>query len=212
MLPEKLLAALWRLRNRSDAKQNEMGPYDEWQQRQYAAPSPPLVKRTVLIRNGIPDATWVETGTFLGDTTQLLSQNARFVYSLEPEPTLHANAVKRFKNATNVEIIQGVSEQVFPVLLPKIVGNVNFWLDGHYSAGITFKGEKDTPIVEELSTIASQISRLNRIVVMVDDIRCFGSGNPEYSQYPSLDFLVDWARTNGLRWNIEHDIFIARNS
>jgi hypothetical protein len=124
--------------------------YQDWAEREYAAPSPHFVKQKVLLRNGLPDATWVETGTYLGDTTSILSTVAKMVYSIEPEPTLFSKAEQRFSNTSNVKIIKGLSEEVFPKLLPTISGNVCFWLDGHYSEGITFKGPQDTPIMDEL--------------------------------------------------------------
>lgn len=183
----------------------------EWHGRQYAAPSPHYIKQTVLLRNATASATWVETGTYLGDTTQLLSQNSRFVYSIEPEPTLFDNAVKRFQGSANVKIIKGTSEAVFPGLLPTLQGDVNFWLDGHYSAGATFKGDKDTPIAEELAAIAANRAGMGKVCVLVDDIRLFSSSDPAFADYPKLDHLVDWARQNRFNWQIEHDIFVARS-
>jgi glycosyltransferase involved in cell wall biosynthesis len=185
--------------------------YRDWTDREFAAPSPHFVKQKVLLRNGLPDATWVETGTYLGDTTDVLSKVAKMVYSIEPEPTLFSKAEQKFRNTSNVKIINGLSEDVFPKLLPTIRGNICFWLDGHYSAGITFKGPQNTPIIDELTVIERNISQTNKIVVMVDDIRCFDPRNSELSGYPPVDFLVDWARKNNLTWHIEHDIFIAKN-
>jgi hypothetical protein len=115
------------------------------------------------------------------------------------------------RNTSNVKIIKGLSEDVFPKLLPTISGNICFWLDGHYSAGITFKGPRDTPIIDELAIIGENIINMSTVVLMVDDIRCFDPKNPEFSAYPPVDFLVDWARIHNLTWHIEHDIFIAKN-
>jgi hypothetical protein len=185
--------------------------YRDWVLREFAAPSPHFVKERVLLRNGLRDATWVESGTFMGDTTSVLSKVARMVYSIEPEPTLFSKAEQKFSNTSNVKIIKGLSEDVFPKLLPAISGDICFWLDGHYSAGITFKGPQDTPIIDELTVIGQNISRMSKIVVMVDDIRCFDPRNPEFSAYPAVDVLVDWARKHNLVWHIEHDIFIAKN-
>lgn len=182
-----------------------------WKQRQYAAPSPHHIKQACLLRNGLPNATWVETGTYLGHTTRLLAAHARQVYSIEPEPSLYAKARHALRSLENVEILNGPSEEVLPSLLPRIQGDVNFWLDGHYSAGCTFKGNRDTPILEELQCIRENLVRLGRIRVLIDDIRCFDPSRPEYAGYPPLDVLVDWARALGLSWHIEHDIFIARN-
>lgn len=185
--------------------------YVNWEKRKFAAPSPHHIKQACLIRNGIPNATWIETGTYLGQTTQLLSKYASKVYSIEPEPTLFANAKKYFSSFANVEILNGTSEDVFPNLLPKINGDVNFWLDGHYSAGITFQGLHDTPILDELKNISENIGHFQKICVLIDDLKCFNPSQPEYSTYPSLDVLVDWAKSNKLAWHIEHDIFVANN-
>lgn len=185
--------------------------FKDWADREFAAPSPHFVKQKVLLRNGLRDATWVETGTFMGDTTSVLSEVAKMVYSIEPEPTLFSKAQQKFSNTSNVKIIRGLSEDVFPKLLPTISGNICFWLDGHYSAGNTFKGPQDTPILDELTIIAANMAKMNKLVVMVDDVRCFDPRNPEYSAYPPVDVLVDWARKQNLSWHIEHDIFIAKN-
>lgn len=185
--------------------------YGEWAKRGFSAPSPHFIKQACLIRNSFPNATWVETGTYLGQTTELLAKMASFVYSLEPEPTLYSNAKKLFQNHGNVEVINAPSEKAFPGLLPKINGDVNFWLDGHYSEGVTFKGEMETPIVEELRCITTHLKRFGHVCVLVDDIRCFNPRLPQFSGYPSVDYLVDWAKENSLNWHIEHDIFIAKN-
>jgi hypothetical protein len=95
-------------------------------------------------------------------------------------------------------------------LLAAINGDVNFWLDGHYSAGPTFKGRSDTPIIEELSCISANLGRLGRACVLIDDLRCFDPTLLEFSSYPSIDYLVNWARENNLKWHVEHDIFVAR--
>ena len=182
----------------------------EWADRRYIAPSPPHIKRSVLLRFGIPDGIWVESGTFLGDTTDLLSQNCTMVYSIEPEPSLYKKACLRFAKQANVEILHGTSETQLPNLLTRLSGNVSFWLDGHYSAGITFKGFQETPIIEELRAIADALPRLGSVNVLIDDIRCFEPSLPQNAGYPTRNFLVDWANTNGLTWHIEHDIFIAK--
>jgi hypothetical protein len=183
----------------------------DWRRKCFGGPSPKIVKDSVLIANSTPGGTWVETGTFLGETTALLAVHATKVYSLEPEPELYRRAKRKFAGHSNVEIINGASENEFPTLIPKLRGPLNFWLDGHYSAGATFKGDIDTPIIQELKCIEDHIDALHPVSVLVDDVRCFDPLLPEYEGYPPLDYLVDWARRNHLKWHIEHDIFIARS-
>ena len=182
-----------------------------WADRGFQSPSPHFIKQACLIRNGWPGAIWVETGTYLGQTTEVLSKFSKKVYSIEPESTLFSNAKIYFSKFKNVEILNGTSEQIFPELLPTISEDVNFWLDGHYSAGITFKGTQDTPILDELRHIADNLSHFGKVSVLIDDIRQFNPQHAQYSTYPPLNTLVDWANENNLYWHIEHDIFVAKN-
>ena len=181
-----------------------------WRARKFNSPSPHFIKQACVIRNGFPNATWIETGTYLGQTTTLLAKIGRVVYSIEPEPTLFLNAKKKFSKCNNVKILNSTSENAFSSLLPKLKGNVNFWLDGHYSGGLTFKGQKDTPIIDELRNIEENYGLYDKTCVMIDDIRCFNPKIAEYSEYPDLNFLVDWANRNNFDWHIEHDIFIIK--
>jgi hypothetical protein len=187
------------------------GEVGSWTGREFAAPSPHYIKQACILRNGMPEASWVETGTYLGSTTRVLAQRARMVYSIEPEPQLAAGAEATFRGVPNVRILKGTSEVVLPTLLPTISGDLSFWLDGHYSEGVTFKGPKDTPIIDELECIAGNRERFGRLAVLIDDIHLFDPRANPSGTYPPLDFLVDWARANRFHWHIEHDIFVARN-
>lgn len=194
----------------SKSHRSRIGEIRDWERRMFSAPSPSHIKRSVLRRNGNPYSIWVETGTFQGDTTQYLADTAKFVHSIEPEPTLFKLATERFKSTPNVQLHFGLSEKVLPELLQNLTGDVNFWLDGHYSGGITHKGPIETPIVQELETIERHRERFAPLTVMIDDIRCFQPHVPEYSSYPDLEFIVSWARRNNLKWHIEQDILIAK--
>ena len=88
-------------------------------------------------------------------------------------------------------------------------GDVAFWLDGHFSAGATFEGDIDTPILGELSAIKENLHRFSQVSIFVDDFRCFDPSNSEFSDYPERKVLVDWATDSGLSWTVEHDIFVA---
>lgn len=125
----------------------------------------------------------IETGTYLGDMVEAQRNHFREVYSIELGEDLYKNAVKRFEPYSNVKIIHGDSGAVLRSLVPKIKEPVLFWLDGHYSAGITAKGNKSTPIFEELESI------LNAEFIhgiLIDDARLFVGQN----DYPSIDELA----------------------
>ena len=182
----------------------------QWAERGYAAPSPSYIKHQVILRNGIPNAIWVETGTYKGDTAAILADNAKKVFTIEPATQLFEDAKMRFSAKSNVEVIHGLSEEVFPNLIPKLTGEINFWLDGHFSTGVTHQGPKDSPIEEELACIEKNIGNFSKIAILVDDIRYFiNPSSHQFTGYPKIDVLVDWAKKNNLEWHIEHDIFVA---
>ena len=188
----------------------ELLQMQQWRARGYLENAPQLVKQNLFVKYGVPQAQWVETGTFLGETTDFLSNSYSFVYSVEPEKELYKNAMKKFLNQ-NVELFNGVSEDVMPSLLLRLKGDINFWLDGHYSAGVTFKGNKNCPVEEELIAIKNNLLNFTKVSILIDDVRLFLPTNTTYSDYPSIDFLVDWARVNNFNWRVEHDVFVMRN-
>lgn len=128
---------------------------------------------------------FVETGTYLGETTESLSPLAEKVYTIELSPELWEKACEKFKNQSHVVCLRGDSTQILSKVLKKLDSKPLFWLDGHYSAGITAKGEKETPINEELLEIYN--SKIRDAVILIDDARCFGLEK----DYPTLDGLRD---------------------
>ena len=117
--------------------------------RGFEPPSPQFVKLRILSRNCIPGAAWLETGTYLGETTRYLAKNSKMVFSIEPADLLHQFATKRLNRFKNVQIVFGTSEEVFESTITKLEGKANFWLDGHASGDITFSNKEVTPIVHE---------------------------------------------------------------
>ena len=183
----------------------------EWSSLEFNLPAPNTVKRRVLLRNGAPNATWIETGTYHGETTLVLSENSLFVHTIEPSLKYFKIASEKLRKVENVLISFGTSEECLPLILEKVEGDVNFWLDGHYSGGETFQAAQDTPIMDELQMIAGSLRNFRKIVVLIDDLRCFGSKNPDFQGYPERAYLIKWAEDLGLSWHIEFDMFIAKN-
>ena len=185
--------------------------FRDWESRGYSLPAPRDVKEAVILRNGIAGGTWIETGTHLGDTAELLATLADRVHTIEPAEELFKKAQTRLRHLRHVTVHFGTSEDTLETILRQTLGNVTFWLDGHYSAGVTFKGKADTPILEELNLIAQYRSQFQGLAVLIDDARCFNPKFPEFADYPPKEFLVNWFFEQGLTWTIEHDIFVARS-
>ncbi len=183
---------------------------NKWVRSDFSPPSPSFVKRRVLKREGIPQGAWIETGTYLGGTTKLLAGISSQVVSIEPSQWLHHHASRRLRRFRNIELLYGTSEDMLEKALTAIKGKtLNLWLDGHYSAGATYQGENETPIMRELEIVARHAHRFESLTIFVDDIRCFTPGSHRDRNYPLLEVLPDWCRRNGAHWKIEQDIFIA---
>ncbi|HEY9855446.1 MAG TPA: hypothetical protein V6D05_06905 [Stenomitos sp.] len=131
---------------------------------------------------------FVETGTFMGATTAIASEVFAEVHTIELSTELFAAARQRFAALPHVQVHLGDSSQVLHELLPSVAGRVVFWLDGHYSMGITAKGDKNTPVIEELTAIR-QNPQIDP-VILVDDLRCFlpegAARTPSLEDYPSV--------------------------
>jgi hypothetical protein len=205
-----LLEILFHIINRNPEFSNvileSLAPgFGAWRSRSFTVPCPKPVKDHVLLRYGIPNCTWIETGTATGATTATLLNVAQRVITIEPAEKLFKIALARFADNENVQVINGISENILPKLLPTLVGDICFWLDGHFSGGDTYSGPNETAVFHELEAISNNLERFGNVVVFVDDVREF-RGRPSY---PSLDYLVDWARGHNMNWQIEFDIFIA---
>lgn len=131
----------------------------------------------------------VETGTYLGDMIHAMNADFDRLYSIELSRDLHEKAVKRFKGIGKIDLLQGDSS----VELEKIVRKLNqpalFWLDGHWSGGVTARGPKDTPIYDELRHILNTVDRGH--VILIDDARCFGKD----PAYPTIDALSEFVKS-----------------
>ena len=179
----------------------------KWRKSNYSSPSPQHVKIRILKSNSLQNATWIETGTYLGDTTSKLAKISQKVISIEPQTELSVFASKRLRRHKNVEIINATSESSITDILKSISGPTCFWLDGHYSGDVTFQGSEVSPISAELSAISRYLTR-NKVVVLIDDFRLFV--NSATTGYPPQSTLIAWASENNLFWTVEHDIFIAK--
>ena len=144
----------------------------------------------------------IETGTYLGDMVEAQKSVFKKIYSIELGEELFINAVKRFEKDKNVKILRGDSGIVLNDLMPNINGPAIFWLDGHYSEGITAQGMKDCPILEELTAIFA-VQKFNH-TVLIDDARLFTGSN----DYPSVKELREFIKSKiqYFTFTIEDDI------
>jgi len=92
---------------------------------------------------------FIETGTYLGETTEWASGNFEKVYSFEAAESLYKKTKERLSAIRNIQFILGESDKELNKI--SISDPAIFWLDAHYSEGETFNGE--VPLLKELEII-----------------------------------------------------------
>lgn len=122
----------------------------------------------------------IETGTYLGDMVEATRNVFDKIYSIELDKNLYNRAKKKFSKSSHITIIKGDSSKNISLVIEKISEPCLFWLDAHYSGGITARGDKETPIMQELDHIFNHHVRNH--VVLIDDARLFVGKK----DYPSL--------------------------
>jgi hypothetical protein len=175
-----------------------------WQKGGCPIPTPDMVKQITIqeYQQKFGYSILVETGTYLGDMVEAQKSRFKKIISIELGVDLFKKAEMRFINDKNVIILQGDSGYVLPEILKELNEPAIFWLDGHYSEGITAKGSKDCPIIEELDAIL-QNKRFYHIL-LIDDARCFnGRGD-----YPTVEKLKEYIKSKNEKYRVEvrHDI------
>jgi hypothetical protein len=197
---------LWR----TVSAQPGMRPFTEWRiWLQWRAagrpvPPPPFVKQRLLkqcaARYGL--RTFVETGTFAGETTAALAASVDRIISIELNPELAKAARARFAAAPHITILEGNSGELLGPAIAPLTGPALFWLDGHYSGSITARGVEDSPIAYEIDAILAHPARGH--VVLIDDARYFDGRDG----YPTVDGLREkiLSRAPGSRVDVADDI------
>jgi len=134
---------------------------------------------------------FVETGTFLGHTTERVARLFRTVYTIELSPEIYLATRARLSDHANVVFINGDSATEVQRLCGEIDEPAVFFLDAHFAGGNTAFGAKEVPLYEELSAIAE---RAWCDLIIIDDFRLFDktgtSGSDDSEIYPTMIF--DW--------------------
>jgi hypothetical protein len=164
----------------------------KWERQGCPLPTPHVVKQLAIksYQERFNIETLVETGTYLGDMVYAQRKLFKKIYTIELSEQLYEMCVKRLKKYKNIQVIQGDSGVVLASVVKEINEKTIFWLDGHYSGGITAKGETESPVMQELKTILE--SNIEHII-LIDDAREFNGT----SDYPSIQELETVIREKG---------------
>ena len=144
-----------------------------WPRRGRPYPPPSRLKQQTVQAYGQRFAleTLIETGTYLGEMAAVSARHFQRVVSIELDHDLYQRAHRKLSRYGNVTVLWGDSAWVLPQVLAEGREPYLFWLDAHYSGGLTASGVEETPIARELELILGQSDRYH--VVLIDDARCY---------------------------------------
>lgn len=129
----------------------------------------PFIEELLTFKNNY----FVETGTFEGETLDVVSQSNLFqqIYSIELSYFYYEKCKNKFKNKENIEIVFGNSKYDLSNVINNIKEPITFWLDSHWSDHSNIANDEETicPIMEELEQIKNHPIKNHTIIV--DDIR-----------------------------------------
>lgn len=166
---------------------------------------PHVVKRRTIsyLQKKFRLNTLIETGTYLGDMVYAQRKNFREIHSIELSEQLFQKFKRKFAKYKHIRIYQGDSASQIKEVLKKVQSPALFWLDAHYSAGITAKSNQNSVALIE---IASIFQTGLRHVILLDDARCFNG----YDGYPSLNEINFMIKNHNISYTmkIENDIVI----
>lgn len=165
-------------------------------------PLPPRLKSrlvaTMVSESGLQ--TFIETGTYRGDTLAMVTPIVQTAISIELDASLYEAARRRFAHSERVELMHGDSASVLPTVVAGLESPAVFWLDGHYSGGVTALGSAVTPIEHELRAILQQpLAHF----ILIDDARLFGHDG--YLPLSAIERLVQTLRPRA-SWHVADDI------
>src|SRR5262245_35898557 len=153
----------------------------------------PLDRLVEFCARDLGICTFVETGTFRGESAAWAAKRFRQVITIERNPDLH---VKARDMAVDPNIVFRCGHS--PDILPEIAASPNaklYWLDAHWCGvyGDSDGIDDQCPIAGELTALRGGTAD---DIILIDDFHMFAMPPPEpfrVEQWPSLDELFSFA-------------------
>lgn len=118
---------------------------------------------------------FVETGTYQGWTAHWASQHFERVITIELAKPLYDYAKSTYRDVTNIEFLYGDTRDQLRAIVPTLDSPSLFWLDAHWSGGVTYGETDECPLADELEIINR--SPFDHFI-LIDDARLFLSPPP----------------------------------
>jgi hypothetical protein len=150
-----------------------------------------------------------ETGSFMGNTAAWAAERFAQVVTVDRSLEYFGLAKARFAHLPHVHALFGDSRHHLRQLAHSLPPTM-FWLDAHWSGGLTAGEDDECPLLGEIAVVAPD---LDRHCVLIDDARLFlAPPEPPHKpdHWPTLCETTDALRTHHQPYIVIHqDVIIA---
>ena len=140
----------------------------------------------LLIKDNYKISTFVETGTFKGNTARWAAKHFNQIITIENSQEYYNELINTKIKNENIEFLYGDSRLHLETIINKVQEPAIFWLDSHWCGGSSFGENDQCPLLKELSIINS--SNFDHFI-LIDDARLFLSPPPcpnDLSYWPTI--------------------------
>lgn len=144
------------------------------------------------LKGVLPLDVFVETGTFEGDSIELIKNIFTEIYTIEFSIEYYYKSQARFADSEHINVIHGESSSILKTISPELhAKSVLYFLDAHWCEAKNTAGKtSQCPLLQEIGSIGS----LNaQSLIIIDDARLFLSPPPrphEISHWPDFDEVL----------------------
>jgi len=124
----------------------------------------------------------VETGTWIGGTTQALSTMAEHVYTIEINKEFYDTAKTNLNRYSNITQYLGSSVNILPYIFPLLNYPTFFYLDAHWGG---------TPLLTEIDLIAKAVPNP---VIMIHDFQVPNRPELKWDNYNCQPYCFEWIK------------------
>lgn len=146
----------------------------------------------------------IETGTFRGDTTEVLARTFDSCVTIERSQAFAKAVREKFSNNSRVTILEGSSRDQLANAIPSEDISCFFWLDAHGVYDFQEPNAEENPLLSEIEVILGARKVANTIIA-IDDARGMGT----QPGWPSLSEITDPLTKAGFTTIYLDDVFLA---
>ena len=157
----------------------------------------PLTELICKLKEAYCIATFVETGTYHGDTAYGASGFFERVITIEADESLHKKVTEKYGHINNIEFIYGDSRERLADVVAKLDEPSIFWLDAHLSGGQTYGETEQCPLINEIKIINESG---HEHFIFIDEARLFMSpphGHLPIDQWPNITTVLNTLESFG---------------